>query len=166
MHNSDKKRNNNSNMVKRDVSFVPLRQVMDEIFDRSFLDTFSLGDWKMPSFDFPKMKMDFPRVDISEKDKEVKIKANVPGINPNNINIQMGEDWISISGRIEKEKEKGKKEDKYYRYEREEGKFFREFSLPVVNPDKAEAIVEDGVLTIKAPKIADKKKKKISVKKK
>ncbi len=165
MKNNKSKKDNNSSLSKRKSNFIPLRQAMDKIFDESFLNTFSLDDWKIPSFDFPKMKMDFPKVDISEKDNKIKIEANVPGIDPENIDIEMGEDWIPISGRIEKE-EKEEKKDKYSRYEREEGEFYREFSLPLVNPDKANAVVKDGVLTIIVPKIAGQKKKKISVSKK
>ncbi len=109
-------------------------------------------------FDFePK----FPKVDISESEKEVVVTANVPGIKSENIEIDVNPDSIKISGKKEKEKEEKKK--KFYRYEREYGEFSRFFPLPAeVDPDKVEAKMKDGVLNINLKK-TKKEKKKIKI---
>jgi HSP20 family protein len=105
----------------------------------------------------------FPKVDVEETDHEIKVTANVPGIDPENINVEVGDDYLSLSGRIEKEATDEKK-GKIYRYEREYGEFRREFSLPArVDKDKIVAKAKNGVLTITLPKSEEEIKKRIKV---
>ncbi|MBX4191970.1 Hsp20/alpha crystallin family protein [Candidatus Parcubacteria bacterium] len=105
----------------------------------------------------------FPKVDVSETDREIKVLANVPGIDPNKIDIEVGDDYLSLSGRIEKEN-KDEKDGKVYRYEREYGEFRREFSLPArVNKDEIVAKAKNGVLSVTLPKSEDEKKTKVRV---
>lgn len=85
--------------------------------------------------------------------------ANIPGIDPKNINVEVGDDYLSLSGKIEKE-DRGIKKGKIYRYEREYGEFRREFSLPTrVKKDGIVAKSKNGVLTIMLPKSEEEKKR-------
>lgn len=105
----------------------------------------------------------FPKVDVSETDSEIKVVANVPGIDPEKIDIEVGDDYLSLSGKIEKE-HKDDKDGKVYRYEREYGEFRREFSLPVrVNKDGIVARAKNGVLSITLPKSEDERKTRVRV---
>lgn len=109
------------------------------------------------------VSMTFPKVDVSETDDEIKVVANVPGIDPEKIDIEVGDDYLSLSGRIEKEN-KDEKDGKVYRYEREYGEFRREFSLPArVNKDGIIAKAKNGVLSITLPKSEEERKAKIKI---
>lgn len=147
--------------VEPQRNVVSLRDMMNKMIEESFWDPFDVvsSDLSM----LPEKKMSFPKVDISETEKEIKITANVPGIDPDKVDIDVGEDYISISGMTEKEEEE--KDKKIYRYEREYGEFRREFSLPAkVKKDGVSAKVKNGVLTIILPKAEEEKKSKIKVK--
>lgn len=140
---------------------VSLRDMMNKMIEESFLDPFDIISSNLSMI--PEKKMSFPKVDISETEKEIKITANVPGIDSDKIDIDVGDDYISISGRTEREEED--KDKKIYRYEREYGEFRREFSLPAkVKKDEVSAKVKNGVLTVVLPKAKEDKKNKIKVK--
>ncbi|MBI2610203.1 Hsp20/alpha crystallin family protein [Candidatus Giovannonibacteria bacterium] len=132
-------------------------------FDRFFEDPFWESDFPVLSLK-PFRSMGFPKVDVSETENEIKIVANVPGIDPEKIEIEIDDDTITLSGKIEKETEK--KDEKVYRYEREYGEFRREFALPArVKTDQVQAKCKDGVLTITLPKTEEEKRKKIKIEK-
>jgi HSP20 family protein len=99
-----------------------------------------------------------PAVDIFEEGDDLVVKAELPGINKENIEVKVTDDYITISGEKKKE-EKIEKKD-YYRYERSYGSFSRTFRLPVdVQTDKAKAKFENGVLEIRIPKTEEAKTK-------
>ncbi len=99
-----------------------------------------------------------PAVDIYEEGDDLVIKAELPGINKQDIEVKLTEDHITISG--EKKKEEKIEEKDYYRYERSYGSFSRTFRLPVeVQTDKAKAKFENGVLEIRIPKSEEAKTK-------
>ncbi len=140
---------------------ISLREAMGKLFDESIWDPFEdRGLWsdKRPSGFFPS-------VDISETEKEVKIAANIPGIDPEKVNIEVDEESVVLSGTIEEEKESS--DASYYRFEREFGEFHRNLFLPAkVDPDKVSASAKNGVITIILPKSVDKEsRKKIGIKK-
>lgn len=136
----------------------PIHEMMDRFFNNTHT---------APLFEFPREMVrgvSFPKVDISENEKEVVIIANVPGMSSENVHIDVDDDSISISGSIEKEKKEGKENETFYRYEREYGEFRREFALPAhVNKDAVRAITKNGVLTITLPKIETNAKKRVSI---
>lgn len=106
----------------------------------------------------------FPKVDISETDEAVKVVANVPGVDPDKIEIEVNDDLLTISGAVEKQQEE--KNEKFYRFERGYGEFRRQFGLPAkVDPNKVSAKVKNGVLTIILPKTEKELNKKIKVEK-
>ncbi|MBI2623717.1 MAG: Hsp20/alpha crystallin family protein [Candidatus Liptonbacteria bacterium] len=140
-------------IIKRDER--PIRRFCDE----GLWDSFE----RMPNFSFSPLRAPaFPKVDIAETEDEVKITANIPGVAPEKVEIEVNEDIISLSGTVEKEQEE--KEGKVYRYEREYGEFHRMFTLPArVQSDKVAAKAKNGVLTITLPKAEAEKKKKVKV---
>jgi HSP20 family protein len=139
----------------------PVREMMERFFDDDF-------------FRFPTVPTSmllgaratlFPKVDISETEKDIIVTANVPGVSAENLSIEVDDDTLTISGKVEKESKEGKEGETFYRYEREYGEFRREFALPSrVNKDAVEATTRNGVLRVVLPKIASESRKKIEVK--
>ncbi len=106
----------------------------------------------------------FPKVDVEETENEIRVTANIPGIDAENIDVEVGDDYLSLSGKIEKEDRSEDKHGKMYRYEREFGEFRREFSLPArVNKDGIVAKSRNGVLSITLPKSQDEIKKRVKI---
>lgn len=100
-----------------------------------------------------------PLMDIKDTGSELVIKAEVPGIPKENIDIQLTENSIEIRGKLKTEEEEEK--EGYYRHERNYSTYYREMSLPArVIPSEADATLEDGVLQIKIPKKKQKGKEK------
>jgi len=92
-----------------------------------------------------------PRVNVTESDKEVKVSAELPGMDEKNVEISLTPEALTIQG--EKTVEH-KGDDKGYKYmERSYGSFQRTIPLPAeVDADKAQAVYEKGVLTVTLPK--------------
>lgn len=106
----------------------------------------------------------FPKVDVEETEHEIRVTANVPGLDPKDIAVEVGDDYLSLSGKIKKETKEEDAKSRVYRYERECGEFRREFTLPArVNKDGIIAKSKNGVLTITLPKSGGEKKKKVAV---
>ena len=136
-----------------------LRDAMDRLFDESFWSPLGLiegGRGKgMTTF--------IPRVDISETDTEVKVRADIPGIDPAKVNIEVTEDSLALSGSTEKSSEE--KGENFYRMERQVGQFSREFVLPSkINPDSAEAKAKNGTITVSLKKQPSEQKRKVQIK--
>jgi len=98
-----------------------------------------------------------PFIDVIETDKEVIATAEMPGLEKQDIKINVTEDRLEISAETKHEE---KKEEKGYVYrERRSGSYYRAISLPSpVDPDKSKASYKNGVLEIKMPKTEVKKK--------
>ena len=103
-----------------------------------------------------------PLVDIFENDNEVVIKAELPGMNPKDIDVKLENNVLTLKG--ERRFEKETKEENYHRVEREFGTFSRSFALPTaVNADKVSAEYKDGVLKIVLAKKEEIKPKPIKI---
>lgn len=134
---------------------LSLRDAMNRLFEESF--------WE-PSEFLSDLEANYPKTDIMEDEKEIKVIADVPGIDPEKIEIEAEEDSLSLSGKTEKEEEQ--KDKKFYRYERSYGQFRRSFPLPSkVDPEKVSAKVKNGVLTVTLPKTDQGKRKRIEIEK-
>ncbi len=95
------------------------------------------------------------RVDIFEKDNNVIITAEIPGVKKEDIFVDAKGKFITIGG--ERKSEEEVKEEKWYRMERVYGKFERTFSLPFnVNVDDVKATFKDGILRLEIPKPEEK----------
>ncbi len=98
-----------------------------------------------------------PFIDVIETDKEVIATAEMPGLEKQDIKLNLTEDRLEISAETKHEE---KKEEKGYVYrERRSGSYYRAISLPSpIDPDKSKASYKNGVLEIKMPKTEVKKK--------
>jgi len=141
--------------------FYSLQREVNQLFDDFFrgfdVTPFRLGGDRLRAFS--------PSIDIKENDKEVSIKAELPGMDEKDIEVNLLEDRLTIKG--EKKEEKEDKGSDYYRMERSYGSFSRVINLPdLVDTKKAEATFKNGVLSITLPKTeeAKVKGKKIPIK--
>lgn len=102
-------------------------------------------------------------VDVAETDGEFVLKASVPGIDPDDIEITLTDNVLTIRGEIQEEKDV--EEESYHICERRFGQFSRSVTLPTqVDADKVDATVENGVLRVTIPKAEAVKPRRISVK--
>lgn len=104
-----------------------------------------------------------PSIDLSESDESLEVKMDLPGIKPEEIDIEVTGDTLRIRGeRKEEKEEKGKT---YHRIERRSGSFSRSLRLPcTVKEDKVAAEYHDGVLSIMLPKTKEAMTHKVKVK--
>jgi len=143
------------------IRWNPIREMynfrhrMNHMFDNAFTPTLkedealSMWNWK-------------PAVDIYDNDRNIVIKAELPGMEKKDIILQVNGRVLTLKGEHSSENEV--KEDKYHRRERSYGKFERVFTLPLeVDPDKITADYKDGVLKIDIPKPEEQKPKQITV---
>lgn len=103
-----------------------------------------------------------PAVDLYEKDDRFVIKAELPGINKDDIKFDLKDRVLTLSG--ERSFDNEVKEENYYRRERSFGKFQRAFTMPAdVDEEKIKAEFKDGVLQIEVPKPENKKAKRVTI---
>jgi len=103
-----------------------------------------------------------PAVDIKEDDSQFTILADIPGVDPKDIDVTMENGVLSIKG--ERQNEHVEENNGFRRVERNSGSFYRRFSLPdTADAEKIEAKCKDGVLNIVLPKHAKVQPKKITV---
>jgi len=103
-----------------------------------------------------------PAVDIMENDQNVVIKAELPGIDPKDVEARVEDGTLYLKG--ERKFEKETKEENYHRIERSYGSFTRAIALPnSVDADKAAADYKNGVLTLTLPKREEAKPKTIKI---
>ena len=154
--------------------WAPLEALHGEI-NRLF-ETFGGGSWRLP-FGRRAFELDLswpggmswgvaPAVDVSEKDKQYDITAELPGLTEKDIEVKTSNGVLTIKGEKKEEKEEKKKD--YHLSERRYGSFQRSFTVPDgVDTDKIEANFKNGVLTVTLPKTpeAQKQEKHIAIKK-
>jgi HSP20 family protein len=103
-----------------------------------------------------------PAVDINEEKDKYVIRADLPGLKQEEIDVSVDDDTLTIKG--ERKIEKHDREKNYYRTERAYGAFQRSFTLPSsVDTDKINATYKDGVLEVTIPKTEEQKKKKVKI---
>lgn len=125
---------------------------MDRMFDAMFsgfgLPMTRRRETMVP---FELMQVSLPTVDVWETDQDVMIRADLPGVEPENIEIYTTEDSVRIRGEIKQEQERT--ERGFYRAERRYGRFERVIDLPSeVKPGEAKATFRHGVLEVRLPK--------------
>src|SRR5512138_394976 len=133
---------------------LSLRDVMDRFFDYGAM---------RPSLAWRGFGDETLAMDMIETNDALVIKAVVPGVKPEDINISVTGDTLTIQGEIKEEQET--REHNVHVRERQYGRFSRTVSLPTaVMADKADAQFEQGILTLTLPKAEDAKPKIITVK--
>ncbi|UCH81766.1 MAG: Hsp20/alpha crystallin family protein [Nitrospiraceae bacterium] len=138
-----------------------MRSNMESLFDDFF------KGFELEPFFGPDISSYSPKVDVKEGDKEIKVLAELPGMDENDINVTLNRDSLTLRG--EKKEEKEDSDKGYHRLERSYGSFCRTIPLPVeIESDNVSASYKKGILTITIPKskkaIEGKKKIKIDVK--
>jgi len=142
--------------------FLALHDEINRLFDRfwSGWDLEPFGDWPA-AFEGTFA----PRVDVSENDKEVRVQAELPGMDEKDVEVTLADGVLTIQGE-KKEEHEEKGEGRYYsecRY----GHFRRDIPLPAeVDAQKAEATFKKGVLTVTLPRTPEsqERRKRIEVK--
>ena len=119
--------------------------------------------WPEKWFRTEEMEVTAPAVDLYEEKDDIVVKAELPGIDKNNIEVNLTDHTLTIKG--EKKKEEEVKEENYYRSERSYGSFLRTLELPKdVHADKVKASFKNGILEVRIPKTEEAKAKEIKVK--
>ena len=144
-----------SNIIRWEPAreMMTLREAMDRLFDDAFTRPLSLAgsNWSIPA------------VDMYQTDNEVVVKAALPGIKADEVQINVTGEVLTLKG--ETKQESDTKEKAYHIREQRWGTFERSLVLPTeVVADKAKADFENGILTITLPKAEEVKPKTISIK--
>ena len=142
------------------VRFEPFRDMMtaqrdlDRLLRGAFSPAFGEGEVSTRTW--------APPVDIYENGDNLVLKAELPGINPDDVEIRVEDNTLYLKG--ERKFEKEVKEQNYHRVERSYGTFTRTFSLPnSIDSDKVAATYKYGVLTLTMPKKEEAKPKTIKI---
>jgi HSP20 family protein len=142
---------------KQDREMVNLRRDFDDLFDRFFSE---------PVFSVPKLfseKSWYPTVDVSEGKKDIIVKAEIPGVGKEDIDISLDGRFLTIRG--EKKHEKEESDEHYHRVESSFGFYKRTIELPAdVDESKVDAKYKNGVLKIRLNKAKEAEMKKIQIK--
>ena len=103
-----------------------------------------------------------PVVDILEADEHVEIRAEIPGLSEQDVQVSVTDDVLTLKG--EKTQESEENDKKYHRVERSYGRFQRSFTLPAnLNPEAIKAKFTNGVLAVSIPKVEKVKPKEIQI---
>ena len=143
-----------NNLIRRDPfrEMMSLRSTMDLLFDSAFFGT--PWDWQPLSGEMA--------LDVAETENEFLVKASLPGINADDLEITFSGKTLTIKGEYKAEDEK--EGTHYHLRERRYGSFSRSVSLPTpIEADAIEAKYESGVLTLHLPKTEEVKPKRITV---
>jgi HSP20 family protein len=128
---------------------MTMSEALDRLFDEAFVMPRDGG-------------LNMPSIDMVENEDNVVVKAELPGFSPENVDVRVEGNLLSLRGEYKQESEK--QEGQYHVRERRMNSFNRTIPLPVeVNADKATAEFDNGVLTLTLPKNEEAKPKRISI---
>jgi len=141
--------------------FEEMERMFDNFFERRWLHRFQKG-W--PSF--PKLAAPFkgitPSVDVIDRDDEVVVKAELPGVDKKDLEVSVSQNTVTIKGSTSRE-EKEEKGD-YYRCEISRGSYARTLSLPAdIDEENTKASFKDGILELTLPKLKKSKRRTVKV---
>jgi HSP20 family protein len=150
-------------LVPRRASELSRREGdMDQMFE-DFLGRRLRPFWPERWWPAASMKITTPAVDLYEEKDDIVVKAELPGMEKDNIEVNLSDNRLTIKG--ERKQEEEVKKEGYYRSERSYGSFVRTLELPrKVQTDKVKAAFKSGILEIRLPKTEEAKKKETAVK--
>ena len=139
---------------RRESPMVSLRDEMDRLFGRL---------WTGMPFDAEEPGLWAPAINLSESEEEVRVEAELPGMDAKDVNVNVHGDVLTLTG--ERKVEAEQEGRNYHRVERRYGKFTRALQLPAeVDTEKVAARYERGVLTIVLPKSPQSRPRQIEIK--
>lgn len=145
-------------MLSRWDPFSELSRLQDEVYKAFNADEARAAQTAQPA-------AFRPAVDIIENKDAILLKAELPGVKAEQVNIEVEKNVLTLRGTRERTLEEKVEKDSFYRFERRYGQFARSFVLPeTVDGTAIEADMKDGVLTVKLPKKAAEQPRKITVK--
>jgi HSP20 family protein len=145
-----------SNLIRWEPAreMMTLREAMDRLFDDAFTRPLSIRDgWSMST----------PAIDMFQTENDVVVKASIPGLKAEDVQINITGDVLTLKGEVKQEEERNDKA--WHIREHRFGSFERSVALPTaVKTEKAEAVFENGILTVTLPKADEVKPKTINIK--
>ncbi len=147
--------------MARILDLIPYR---GSLIDRDIFDRFErlFEDFELPTL-FEEREGWMPAFDVAENEKEYIVTAELPGIDPQDIEITISNGVLTIRG--EKKREEETKGENYYYMERQYGAFQRSFRLPdEIKEDEIDATYKHGVLKLVIPKVHEGRVKRIEIK--
>ena len=139
-------------------AMIPFTHSMEEFFENYFPRRWMEGFFEPSAFRRPfrseiEGKFDFlPRVDIVDKGDALMVRAEMPGVKKEDLDITITGDWLTFEAKRDFEEEE--KTDDFFRHEMAYGRLFRTVQLPVeIHGDKAHAELKDGVVELRLPKV-------------
>ena len=134
---------------------MTLQERMNRMFDESYRSRSGDEDWALGG-------SWAPAVDIYEHDGNIVLKAELPGVDPKDVDVRLENNTLTLCG--ERKIDNEVKQESYHRVERAYGAFTRGFTLPsVVDQEKIKAEYKDGVLKVTLPKREEAKPKQINI---
>jgi HSP20 family protein len=168
MVKESKKKEGELERVEPSRALSPFEE-MDRYFNHMMSDFIGRGwlrpmGWERPWLSGFESLADFraPRVDVINRDDDVLVRAEIPGVDKNDLEVSVSEDSVTIKGETKREEKESKGD--YFRSEISRGSFARTVGLPsFVNADEAKASFKDGVLELTLPKVEKAKRRTIDI---
>ncbi len=141
--------------------FEEMERLLDSFFPRGWLRP---ARWEWPEWSELAAPFEgrIPKVDVVERDDDILVKAELPGVDKKDLDISVTDNTLTIKATTREETEK--EEGEYHRREIVSGTFARSIVLPAeVDGDKAKATFKDGLLELTIPKVTKARRRKIEV---
>lgn len=137
-----------------------MERAFEDFFPSSWAGGFRLPSlWKSKALPVDRLS---PKVDIIDRDDRVVVRAEVPGVEKDNLQVSVTENTVTLKGETRKEEKEEK--GNYYRSEISSGSFQRTFALPCdVDGGKAKAEFKNGVLELSLPKVTKSKRHSVKI---
>ena len=136
-----------------------LEKRFEDFLNRGWMSSFD-SDW--PDTGLMAADMGMPKVDIIDKGKKLVVRAEVPGFNKDDIDVQVTDNSVTLRGTMKQESKK--EEGDYFQSETRQSSFARSLALPAeVDSKNAKAKFRNGMLVIRLPKRKTAKQNKVEV---
>ena len=133
---------------------LSLQERMNRLFDESYRGRQGAEDWAAGNW--------APAVDIYEQNGNIVLQAELPGMDPKDVDVRVENNVLTLRG--QRKLEESVKQENYHRVERSYGSFTRSFTLPnVIDTEKIQASYKDGVLRLTLPTREEAKPKQIAI---
>lgn len=141
--------------------FEDMDRWFNNFFPRGWMRPFRM-DWPAWSDVVASAEMRVPKVDVIDRDEEVIVRAEVPGVRKDDLTVSVSDNVVTIKGETKREHKKEKGD--YYHCEISQGSFTRSVALPhYVDSDRAKAAFENGVLELTLPKVEKAKRRTVKI---